>query len=200
MPNRRHFSCLLLLLPLAVRSAPAPGSTVVPNARQKPGVSAEANPGASTASGSTRQTTEPQPPLAIAAETTSLQKNIRGGVVSVVLKVTAGVPLDEAVVSARTPSKVVFADGSTARTWKVDLASGGTASVPVEVIVSEDGKYSLSIEVTGKAEGKAVRRALSHKLYVGVKDRKAKDRDGANEYPAVEAQPAAETQPEESGS
>ena len=196
MHLRRHFSCLLILLPLAVRSMPGPGAGGIAP-RPKAGTHQETDKGSSTSSATGRQTTEPQPPLAIAAETASLQKNIRGGVASIVLKVSAGLPIEEAVVSARTPSKVVFADGSTSRTWKIDLATGGTVSVPMEVIVPEDGKYSLSVEVSGKAEGKAIRRALSHKLYVGVKERKAKNKDGANEYPAAEVARPEPTEPEE---
>lgn len=195
MRFRRHFSCLLILLPLAARTVPNPGMPGMAP-RPKPGVQKEADKGRSATAEEARHTDEPQPPLGLAAETTSLQKNIRGGVVSVVLKVSAGVPIDEALVSARTPSKLVFADGSAARTWKIDLSKGGTVSVPMEVIVQEDGKYSLSVEVSGRTEGKAIHRALSHKLYVGVKEKKGKDKDGAVEYPAVEAEPEV-TQPEE---
>jgi len=188
MHRGRHFSCLLILLPLAIRSVPGTGGGAAAP-RPKAGLHQQADKGQPGSSDARRETSEPQPPLGIAAETTALQKNVRGGVASVVLKVSAGVPIDEAVVSARTPSRVVFADGSAARTWKIDLSKGGTVSIPVEVIVPEDGKYSLSVEVSGKAEGKSLRRALSHKLYVGVKERKGKDKDGANEYPAEEAQP-----------
>lgn len=191
---RRHFSCLLILLPLAARSMPNPGMPGMAP-RPKPGVQKEADKGRA-ASADAARTSEPQPPLGVAAETTALQKNIRGGIASVVLKVSAGVPIDEALVSARTPSRLVFADGSTEKIWKIDLSKGGTVAVPMEVIVPEDGKYSLSVEVAGKAEGKAIRRALSHKLYVGVKEKKGKDKDGAIEYPAIEAPPA-ETRPEE---
>lgn len=184
MHRRWHCCCLLLLLPLATRSAPGTGNPgMSPHA--KAGVHNEAS--GKDASSAAGQTSEPQLPLGVTAETSSLQKNARGGVATILLKISAALPIEEAVVSARTPSRLVFADGSTARTWKVDLTTGGSLSLPVEVIVPEDGKYSISIEVAGKSEGKAIRRALSHKLYVGVKEKKGKVKDGANESPAIEA-------------
>lgn len=183
MHRRWHCCCLLLLLPLATRSSPGTGNPGM-NPHAKAGVHNEAGRDASSA---TRQTSEPQLPLGVTAETSSLQKNARGGVATILLKISAALPIEEAVVSARTPSRLVFADGSTARTWKVDLTTGGSLSLPVEVIVPEDGKYSISIEVAGRTEGKAIRRALSHKLYVGVKEKKGKNKDGATEYPAIEA-------------
>jgi hypothetical protein len=174
----------LLLLPLAIRSGPGTG-----NIGMSPHSKAGVHKGSGTdgSSSATRMTSEPQLPLGVTAETSSLQKNARGGVATILLKISAAVPIEEAVVSARTPSRLVFADGSASRTWKIDLTTGGALSLPVEVIVPEDGKYSISIEVAGKTEGKAIRRALSHKLYVGVKEKKGKDKDGANESPAIEA-------------
>jgi len=197
MLYQRCFSCLLILVPLAVRSLPGPESGAGAAPRPKAGVQKDRSGQSGSSASASRQTTEPQPPLGIASETAALQKNARGGVASIVFKVTAGMPIEEAVLSARASSRVVFADGSTERTWKLDLSAGGTIAVPVEVIVAEDGRYTISVEVSGKAEGKAIRRALSHKLSVGVKERKGKNKDGAIEYPAAEARPASETQPGE---
>ena len=47
----------------------------------------------------------------------------------------------------------------------------------------------MSPEVSGTVQGKSLRRAVSHKLSVGVKDRKGTNKGGAIEYPAAEAQP-----------
>jgi hypothetical protein len=134
-----------------------------------------------------RQTSEPLPPLGVSVETTSLQKNTRGGIASLLFTVTAGVAIDDAVLSARTPAHVLFADGSSERTWKVNLAAAGTVTVPVDVIVPEDGKYAIAVDVSGRAHGKTIHRAASHKLLVGVKEHKGKVKGGAIEYPAAES-------------
>ncbi|HET8946730.1 MAG TPA: hypothetical protein VFQ07_07085 [Candidatus Polarisedimenticolia bacterium] len=149
------------------------------------------NAGKSTAGpGPDTRTAEPLPPLGVEVATTALQKNARGGVASLRLTVTAGVAIDEAVLSAKAPARVVFADGSDTKTWNVNLTTGGTVSVPVEVMVPEDGRYSIAVEVSGVAHGKTIRRAASHKLLIGVKEHKAKVKGGANESPAAEATPS----------
>lgn len=184
MIGRWSSTCLLILVPLAVRSMPGGDAPMPPPAKHPKPAAVTSTDGVAG-----RQTYEPVPPLGVSVETTSMQKNPRGGVASLKVTVSASVAIDEAVLTAKAPARVVFADGSTQRTWKVDLASGGLVSVPVEVIVPEDGKYSIAIEVSGLAQGKAIRRGTSHKLLVGVKERKGKKKDGAIEYPAAEAPP-----------
>lgn len=186
MRRARNY-CLLLMLPLAVRSMPGTGSGGGIAPRPKAEVHSQSTPkGGTGGTAGARTTAEPQPPLGISAQTTALQRNVRGGVATILVKIDAGVPIEEAVLSARTPSRVVFADGSASRTWKIDLASGGTVAIPIEILVPEDGRYSIAAEVKGKAQGKTIKRALHHKLTVGAKERKGKKKDGAIEYPAAE--------------
>lgn len=139
-------------------------------------------PGASPAP--SQPTVDPQPPLGLEVEIIALQKSPRGGVASLVLKLSASTGIAEAVVSARTPADLVFADGSTVKTWNVDLTTAGAQSIPVDVIVPEDGKYVISVEVTGLAGGKPIHRGAAARLGVGVKDRGPMVKDGAIEYPA----------------
>lgn len=186
MIHRWSSACFLLLVPLAIRSMPGGGDAGGMRTPSK-AASHATTAGAATPGTAGARTAEPLPPLGVSVETTSLQKNAKGGIASLLLKVNASVAIEEAVLTARAPGRVVFADGSAARTWKVDLATGGAATVPVEVIVPEDGRYSISVEVSGLAHGKSIRRATSHKLLVGVKERKGKSKDGAIEYKAVEA-------------
>ena len=131
-----------------------------------------------------RPTIDPQPPLALAVELVSLQKNARGGVALLLLRVSASVSIAEAVVTAKSPGKLIFADGSAVRAWKVELATAGVRAIPVEMIVPEDGKFILSAEVTGTAGGKTIRRGVSYELRVGVEEPAPRTRDGAIEYPA----------------
>jgi hypothetical protein len=193
MIQRWSSACFLLLMPLAIRSMPGGGD---PGGLRPPAKAAQHATSAGAAAPGTAgaRTAEPLPPLGVSVETTSLQKNPRGGVASLLLKVNASVAIEDAVLTARAPGRVVFADGSAARTWNVDLATGGSATVPVEVIVPEDGKYSIAVEVSGLAQGKSIHRATSHKLLVGVKERKGKTKDGAIEFKAIEAKQPADQQ------
>ena len=140
-----------------------------------------------TPEGPLHPTLDPQPPLTLTVEVVSLQKNAVGGVVSLLLRVSADMGIEDAVVSAKAPANLVFADGSAVKTWSVDLAAAGTKTIPVDVIVAQDGKYVLTAEVSGAARGKPIHRGVALKLLVGVKERAAKVKDGAIEYPAAEA-------------
>jgi hypothetical protein len=133
-------------------------------------------------------TTDPQPPLGLDLTLTSLQKNASGGVASLVLTVRATVGIEGAVVTAKAPGKLVFADGTAVRTWAVDLtAPGAMRSIPVDLIVPDDGRYVVSAEVTGTARGNSIHRGAAYRLLVGVEEPKGKVRHGAIEYPAAEA-------------
>jgi hypothetical protein len=188
MIRRWSSACFMLLIPLAIRSMLGGDAGSVPRSAAPAKVH---NAGKSTAGPAPdTRTSEPLPPLGVEVAITSLQKNARGGIASLRLTVTAGVAVDEAVLSAKAPARVVFADGSDTKTWNVNLSAGGTVSVPVEVIAPEDGRYTIDVEVTGVAHGKTIRRAASHKLLVGAKERKGKVKGGANEYPAAEAKPS----------
>jgi hypothetical protein len=150
----------------------APGSTA------PPGSALEASP-------FVQVTVEPLPPLNVTVELVSLQKNPRGGVASLLLKVSGVGPLASLVVTARVPGSLVFADGSTVRTWEVDLATAGGHSIPVDVIVPKDGTYVISFDVESAAQGRPIRRGVAHKLLVGVKETPRKVKDGAIEYRAI---------------
>src|SRR5262245_22351450 len=71
-------------------------------------------------------THDPSPPASLAIGLEALQKNARGGVATLRLEVNAVMGLEQAVVSAKVPKGLVFADGSAERTWNVDLAAPGT--------------------------------------------------------------------------
>ena len=189
MIRRWSSACFMLLIPLAIRSMPGGDGGSVPRSAAP---AKTHNVGKSTAGmGPDTRTSEPLPPLGVEVAMTSLQKNPHGGIASLRLTVTAGVAIDGAVLSAKAPPRIVFADGSDTKTWNVNLSAGGTVSVPVEVIAPEDGRYSIAVEVSGMSHGKTIRRAASHKLLVGAKDKKGKVKGGANEYPAAEVTPAA---------
>lgn len=140
-----------------------------------------------TPEGPLHPTLDPQPPMTLTVEVVSFQKHAAGGVVSLLLRVGADVGIENAVVSAKAPANLVFADGSAVKTWSVDLAAAGTKAIPVDVIVPQDGKYVMAAEVIGTARGKPIHRGAALKLLVGVKERVAKVKDGAIEYQAAEA-------------
>jgi hypothetical protein len=189
MIRRWSSACFMLLIPLAIRSMPGGDAGSVPRSAAPAKVQ---HAGKSTAGmAPDTRTSEPLPPLGVEVAMTSLQKNLHGGIASLRLTVTAGVAIDEAVLQAKAPAHVVFADGSDTKTWNVNLSAGGTVSVPVEVIVPEDGRYSIAVEVSGVAHGKTIRRAASHQLLVGAKEPKGKVKGGAHEYPAAEVTGAA---------
>jgi hypothetical protein len=130
-------------------------------------------------------TTEPAPPLSLEFRLANLQKNTSGGVASFSLEAASSVALEEVTFSVRVPSGAVFSDGTQEKTWTSPLTSGGTLSLPFDLLVPKDGKYVLSGEASGNYQGKPVHRALSYKLLVGVQDKAPKVKDGAIEYPGV---------------
>jgi len=140
-----------------------------------------------TPEGPLHLTLDPQPPMTLTVEVVSLQKNTTGGVVSLLLRVSTDVGIEDAVVSAKAPANLVFADGSAVKTWNVDLTAAGMKAIPVDVIVPQDGKYVVAAEVSGTARGKPIHRGAASKLLVGVKEPAAKVRGGAIEYQAAEA-------------
>src|SRR6185436_19080441 len=93
---------------------------------------------------SPRTTIDPQPPMALSVEVTGLEKHVRGGIASIVLRAGAEVGVDSAVLTVRTPGDLRFADGSQVKSWKVDLAAGGTRAITVDVLVPRDGRYSIA--------------------------------------------------------
>ena len=127
-------------------------------------------------------TVDPEPPVSVTVELVTLQKNPDGGVASLVFRANASVSTAGAVISARVPGNLVFADGSNVKTWNVDLAAAGTQSVTTDVIVPQDGKYVISAEVTGTAKGKPIHRGAAYKLLVGVQEPTPQVKDGAIEY------------------
>jgi len=143
-----------------------------------------------------RQTIDPQPPMALSVEVTGLQKHVRGGVASVVLKVSADVGVAGAVVTAKAPGDLLFADGSKVKRWNVDLTTGGARLLPVEVLVPRDGRFFITAEVEGTVNGRPLHRGSSGLLEVGRRAGPPASREGAIEYLAVEAgDGAGEVQP-----
>ena len=134
-----------------------------------------------------RTTIEPQPPMALSVEVAGLEKQARGGVASIVLRVSSEVAIAGAVLTARTPGDLTFADGSRVKTWPVDLAVAGSREIPVAVLVPADGRYTLTAEVEGSLNGRAIRRGSAGDLEVGRRAAPKPSRDGAVEYLAVEA-------------
>ncbi|HKQ96612.1 MAG TPA: hypothetical protein VJV75_01930 [Candidatus Polarisedimenticolia bacterium] len=142
-----------------------------------------------------RTTVDPQPPMALTLEVTGLEKQARGGIATVLLKVGAEVGVDRAVVTARVPGDLRFADGSRVKVIDVDLSTGGGLSVPVDILVPRDGKFTMTAELEGTAHGRALRRDAATTLFVGRHDAGPQVRDGAIEYAAEEAAATGEVQP-----
>jgi len=143
---------------------------------------------------SARTTIDPQPPMALEVEVSGLEKHVRGGIASIVLRVGAAVGVEGAVLTARTPGDLRFADGSQVKTWKVDLAKGGARTIAIDVLVPRDGRYSIAAELEGTTNGRAIRRGAAGALEVGRHLGPPPTREGAVEYLAVEAG-TAEVQP-----
>ena len=135
---------------------------------------------------SPRTTVEPLPGLEVAVELGSLQKAARGAIAGLVVKVTTDLDPADVVVTAKAPADLVFADGSKAKTWKVKPAAGRNQTIPVDVIVSRDGTFSISIELEGTFAGKPIHRGVAYELQVGEGKRAPAVRHGAIEYPAVQ--------------
>jgi hypothetical protein len=134
-----------------------------------------------------RTTIDPQPPMALSVEVAALQKHVRGGIATMVLKVSAEVGVEGAVVTAKAPLDLRFADGSTEKTWNVDLAGGGARELRVDVLVPRDGRYAITAEVEGSVKGRAIRRGAAGNLLVGRVEASLRSRAGAVEYRALEA-------------
>ena len=133
-----------------------------------------------------RTTVEPLPGLDLTVDLDSLQKGSKGAVAGLVLKVTTDLDVTDAVVSARAPADLVFADGSKAKSWKVKPASGREQAIRVEVIAPRDGLFNVSFELEGTAGGKTIHRGVAYPLQVGEARKASEVRDGAIEYPAVQ--------------
>ena len=173
--------------PRSLPLVPMPAVLVAGLAAGATGLAAAPPMVAGAASGLPQPTTDPRPPMTLTVEVVSLQKNAAGGIISLLLKVGAEVDIEGAVVSAKAPGNLVFADGSAVKTWSIDLMAAGTKAIPVDVIVPQDGKYVITAELSGTARGKAIHRGEASTLLVGVKEKAAKVKDGAIEYQAAEA-------------
>lgn len=133
-----------------------------------------------------RTTIEPLPGLDLTVDLDSLQKGSKGAVAGLVLKVATDLEVTDAVVSARAPADLVFADGSKAKSWKVKPASGRAEAIRVEVIASRDGLFNVSFELEGTVGGKTLHRGVAYPLQVGEGPKTSVVRHGAIEYPAVQ--------------
>ena len=142
-----------------------------------------------------RPTIDPQPPMGLSVEIVGLQKHARGGIASVVLKVVAEVGVQGAVLTAKAPGDLRFADGSRVKTWNLDLAAGDAREIPVEVLVPRDGRYAISAELEGTVGGRAIRRGSAGTLFVGKREAPLPSREGAIEYLAGEVAATGEVQP-----
>jgi hypothetical protein len=131
-------------------------------------------------------TSEPQPPLELKVGLGELQKNRRGGIATLRIDLSASVAVAGAVLTVKAPAPLVFADGSTVKTWNLDLAASHAGSIPVDVIASQDGKYAITAEIEGTVDGRPVRRGAAYKLLVGVKEKEHRIKDGAIEFTAAE--------------
>ena len=151
---------------------------------------ASAAPAGKPADGSpsvARATVDPQPPLALAIEVTGLEKHARGGIASIALAVSAEVEVREGVLTVTAPGDLRFADGSSVRTFKVEIEAGGMRIIPLEVLVPRDGRYAVTATIEGESHGRALRRGAAGTLEVGRRAAPPKSRDGAIEYVAIEA-------------
>lgn len=142
-----------------------------------------------------RATVDPQPPLALAVELAGLQEHARGGIATIVLRVSSVIGVDRAVVTAKVPDDLRFADGSREKVIPVDLSGGGERSLPIEILAPRDGRFTITAEVEGTAGGRAVRRGSATTLFVGRRAAPLPSRDGAIEYVAAEVVEAGEVQP-----
>lgn len=143
----------------------------------------------------TRTTVDPQPPMGLQIDLAGIEKHARGGIATVVLKVGAEVGVDRAVVTARVPEDLRFADGSRVKVIDVDLSGGGGREVPVEILVPRDGQFTITADLEGTARGRALRRGAATTLFVGRHATAPPARDGAIEYAAEEAAATGEVQP-----
>src|SRR5437867_4716821 len=91
-------------------------------------------------------TVEPLPGLDVTVELDSLQRWARGAAATLVVRMTTDLDLAEAVLSAKAPADLVFADGSKVKRWKVKPASDRAQTIPIEVIIPRDGTFSISFE------------------------------------------------------
>lgn len=131
-------------------------------------------------------TVEPLPGLAVSVELGSLQKWARGAAATLVVSTTTDLDLAEAVLSAKAPADLVFADGGKVKTWKVKPSSDSAQTVSIEVIAPRDGTFSISFDLESTFGGKPIHRGVAYELQVGEKKRAPDVRHGAIEYPAVQ--------------
>ena len=130
-------------------------------------------------------TFEVMPSIQVAVESASLQKNVHGGIARLRVQIDADARVQDTVVTLRTPDGVVFADGTSLKTWNLEAGAQGRRTIPVEVIASADGVHLLSVEMTGTLGEQKLHRGASYRLAVGVTDTKPPVRNGAIEFQAV---------------
>ncbi len=131
------------------------------------------------------RTIEPLPPLRIEIRQVGLQKQARGGIVSLVIDLLADAAIEDPVVTLRLPDGVILSDGSRRRTWRPRLKRGRKLGLRAALIAGRDGAHPISIEVTGTLNGQPVRRGVSHDLRIGTAARSLPRRHGAIEFPGV---------------
>jgi hypothetical protein len=130
-------------------------------------------------------TVEVMPSIQVAVEAASLQKNVHGGVARLRVQIDADARVSDIVATLRTPDGVVFADGSTVKTWSLEAGAHGRRTIPVEVMASADGTYLLSAEMTAMLGEQPLHRGASYRLAMGVTDAKPPVKNGAIEFAAV---------------
>lgn len=130
-------------------------------------------------------TVEPAPPIALNVRLVKLERNTEGGIATVSTEVNSPIHLDEVTLKMDLPVGVSFTDGTRTRAWTFDLPAGGTSSVAVDLLVSADGKYVISVEAASTSQRRAIHRGSSFRLLVGVEETPAPLKDGTIEYPGA---------------
>ena len=127
-------------------------------------------------------TVDPLPGLALNLNVNAVEETARGGVISLTLETTSAVQVETLSLVMQLPPHIVFADGSKEKTWEVTLDAGGSAVLPIDLLVGRPGRFVLKAEAIGTLGERTIRRGTAYPLVVGMSERLPEVKDGAIQY------------------
>ncbi len=127
-------------------------------------------------------TIEPLPPIGLEIAALGLERQARGGVASLLLRVDPVIAVDDATIDLRLPDGVTLRDGARARRWKTSLRAHEPLGLPITILAGRDGTFTIAAEVTGIDRGRPIRRGIAYSLSIGAERARPLFRNGAHEF------------------
>ncbi len=149
------------------------------------GPTADAPParaGEAPRSGAAGVTVEPSPPIFLSIRPAELQMMPGGAVATLVVEAYSSMPVERVSVEVALPNRAIFADGSTRKSWNIDLTPGRPAQIPMELLIQGQGRLFVTAEMLGTAGDRPLRRGTAYELVIGPAAPRSRVVDGAIQF------------------